>query len=68
MKTYDSTLNSVRESINNDSFKFPVHNMLDYTGVGFGYNLKESYPKTMKEAKKDIETPYFDKLLKKAGK
>lgn len=68
MKTYAETLKTVRESINKDSFAFPVHNDLDYTGVGFGYNLKESYPKTMKEARKDIETPYLDKLLKKAGK
>ena len=63
MKTYESTLKSVRESINKNSFIFPVYNELDYTGVGFGYNLKDSYPKTMKEAKKDIETPYFDKLI-----
>lgn len=63
MKSYASTLKSVKESINNGSFSFPVHNKLDYTGIGFGYNLKESYPKTMKEAKKDMQTPYFDKLV-----
>lgn len=63
MKTYESTLKSVRESINNDSFKFPVHNTLDYTGVGFGYNLKETYPKTMEEAEKDMQTLNFDKLV-----
>lgn len=68
MKTYEETLKSVRESINTNSFEFPVYNTLDYTGVGFGYHLKESYPKTMKEAQKDIKTPYLDKLLKKAGK
>lgn len=68
MKTYASTLKSVKESINKDSFSFPVYNNLDYTGVGFGYNLKASYPKTMEEAKKDMETPYFDKLVKMASK
>jgi hypothetical protein len=35
---------------------------LDYTGVGFGYNLKSKYPKTIKEAFNDIKTPEFDKL------
>lgn len=68
MKTYADTLREVQNSINKDSFSFPIHNELDYTGVGFGYNLKESYPKTMKEARKDMRTPYFDKLLKMAGK
>lgn len=68
MKTYAETLKSVTESINKDSFIFPIHNVLDYTGIGFGYNLKESYPKTMKEAEKDLKTPYFDKILKIASK
>ncbi len=63
MKTYESTLKSVRESINKNSFSFPVHNELDYTGVGFGYNLKEAYPKTMEEAEKDMQTLNFDKLV-----
>jgi hypothetical protein len=34
----------------------------DYTGVGFGYNLKPKYPKTVKEAFNDISVPEFDKL------
>ncbi len=63
MKTYESTLKSVRESINKDSFKFPINNELDYTGVGFGYNLKDSYPKTLEEAEKDMQTHNFDKLV-----
>lgn len=68
MRTYAETLKYVSESINKDSFTFPIHNELDYTGIGFGYNLKESYPKTMKEAEKDLKTPYFDKILKMASK
>lgn len=63
MKTYVSTLKSIKESIGADSFKFPIYNELDYTGVGFGYNLKESYPKTIDEAKKDMQTLDFDKLI-----
>lgn len=63
MKTYNSTLKGVKKSMSNNSFEFSVHNKLDYTGVGFGYNLKESYPKTMKEAKKDMQTPDFEKLV-----
>lgn len=68
MKTYAQTLQFVKENIGKDSFTFPMYNTLDYTGVGFGYNLKESYPKTLKEAKKDVKTPYLDKLIKLATK
>lgn len=68
MNTYANTLKAVRESIHTDSFRFPEYNALDYTGIGFGYNLKDGYPKTMKEARKDLETPYFDRLLKLASK
>ena len=64
MKTYEETLKSVRESIKDGSFSFPEYKKLDYTGVGFGYNLKESYPKTWKQARKDVETPLLDKLVK----
>lgn len=63
MKTYDSTLKSVKESLAKGSFKFPVHNDLDYTGVGFGYNLKKSYPKTIKDAEKDMRVLNFDELV-----
>jgi hypothetical protein len=35
---------------------------LDYIGVGFGYNLKGSYPKTMEEALNDAKTPELDRL------
>lgn len=66
MRTYKEVLQSVKENIGKDSFKFTEHNRLDYTGVGFGYNLKDSYPRTMKQAKKDIETPVFDALVKAA--
>jgi len=37
---------------------------LDYTGVGYGYNLKEHYPKTMKKAEKDTRTPELKRLEK----
>jgi hypothetical protein len=37
---------------------------LDYMGVGYGYNLKSSYPKDLKKAARDIETPGL-KILEK---
>jgi len=39
---------------------------LDFTGVGYGYNLKSKYPKDLKAAVKDTFTPelkHFDKLV-----
>lgn len=68
MQTYESVLKSVKESINKNSFVFPIYNNLDYTGIDFEYNLKKTYPKSIKNAKKDTATPYFDKLLKKIEK
>lgn len=66
MKTYEEVLQSVKENIGKDSFKFPEYSSLDYLGVGFGYNLKESHPKTWKKARKDVETPLMNKLLQGA--
>jgi hypothetical protein len=43
---------------------------LDYTGVGFGYNFKADYPKDMKKAIKDTQTPElkrFEKLVASIG-
>jgi len=37
---------------------------LDYTGVGYGYNLKSKYPKNMNKAIKDTNTPELRKLEK----
>jgi hypothetical protein len=37
---------------------------LDYAGTGYGYNLKSHWPKTLKEAEKDIETPELKRLEK----
>lgn len=65
MKSYQETLNAVKVEMGKESFSFPNHDKLDYTGVGFGYNLQESYPKTMKQAEKDIKTPRFDAIMKK---
>ena len=64
MKTYEEIFNSVKENIRKDSFVFPEYAKLDYNGVGFGYNLKEKYPKTWKQARKDVKTPLLDKLLR----
>jgi hypothetical protein len=36
----------------------------DYTGIGYGYNFKTHYPKSMKEAEKDIQTPELKRLEK----
>lgn len=38
--------------------------VLDYTGVGYGYNLKSQYPKTLKKAEKDTQTPELKRLEK----
>ena len=38
--------------------------VLDYTGLGYGYNLKSHYPKTLKDANKDTQTPELKKLEK----
>ena len=37
---------------------------LDYTGVGYGYNLKSSYPKDLKKAAQDLQTPDLRRLEK----
>jgi hypothetical protein len=37
---------------------------LEYAGTGYGYNLKALYPKNMKQARKDVETPELKKLEK----
>jgi len=37
---------------------------LDYTGVGYGYNLKSNYPKDMAKAARDTETPGLKRLEK----
>jgi hypothetical protein len=39
----------------------------DYTGVGFGYNLKDNYPKNRMEAEKDIAAPEFQELVRFAS-
>lgn len=61
--TYEETLKSVKKGIASGTFEFPVHEDLDYTGVGFGYRLQKSYPKTWTEAIADTKTPKFDELL-----
>lgn len=40
----------------------------DYSGVGFGHNLKPHHPKDENEALRDIKTPELDKLEKLAEK
>jgi len=37
---------------------------LNYIGVGYGYNFKSNYPKNLKKAMQDIETPEIKKLEK----
>jgi hypothetical protein len=34
----------------------------DYTGIGYGYNFKTHYPKSMKKAEKDVQTPELKRL------
>jgi len=38
-------------------------NKYNYIGVGFGYNLKETYPNTKDEAVQFTQTPEFDELV-----
>ena len=38
-------------------------NKFNYVGVGFGYNLKDTYPDTMEKAKESTLTPEFDELV-----
>ena len=38
-------------------------NKFNYVGVGFGYNLKDTYPDTMEKALKSTLTPEFDELV-----
>lgn len=43
---------------------------LDYTGTGYGYNLKSHWPKNMKEANRDVQTPelkWLDKMIAAMG-
>jgi len=35
----------------------------NYSGVGFGYVLKDSYPRTKEEAIQFTQTPEFDELV-----
>lgn len=42
----------------------------DYTGIGYGYNFKSSFPKDLKEAMRDSTTPElkgFFKLVESMG-
>ena len=38
-------------------------NNYSYIGVGFGYNLKKTYPHTREEAFQFTQTPEFDELV-----
>lgn len=40
---------------------------LDYTGAGYGYNLKSHWPKNIKEAKRDAGTPELKWLERMIG-
>jgi hypothetical protein len=37
---------------------------LDYTGTGYGYNLKNHCPQNLKEGERDIQTPELKQLEK----
>jgi hypothetical protein len=37
---------------------------LDYSGVGYGYNLKSDYPKDIAKAYRNTETPGLKRLEK----
>jgi len=39
---------------------------IDYTDAGYGYKLKSKRPKTFTQAKKDVETPEFNRIEKLA--
>jgi hypothetical protein len=64
--SYTSRIEEIKEELKTKSLGEAERDRnisaLDYTGVGFGYNLKPKYPKTIKEAFNDIKAPEFDKL------
>jgi hypothetical protein len=64
--TYTSRIEEIKKELKTKSLGEAERDRnisaLDYTGVGFGYNLKSGYPKTIKEAFDDIKTREFDKL------
>jgi hypothetical protein len=64
--SYTSRIEEIKEELKTKSLGEAERDRnisaLDYTGVGFGYNLKSRYPKTIEEAFNDIKTPEFDKL------
>jgi hypothetical protein len=42
----------------------------DYTGTGYGYNLKTHWPKNIKKAERDIKTPelkWLEKMIAAMG-
>jgi len=56
---YQEKVSEIRNKLKTQTISEIESNMgiskLDYTGVGFGYNLKSHRPKTIKEAFKDIK-------------
>jgi hypothetical protein len=64
--TYSSRIEEIKEELKTKSLGEAERDrnitILDYTGVGFGYNLRYKYPKNTREAFNDIKTPEFDKL------
>lgn len=64
MRSYREVVASVDSAIDKGEFSFKRHSRLDYTGVGFGYNLKESYPKTWAEADADTDTSAFKEFVR----
>lgn len=63
MERYKDKLKKTQDALKNNTFSLPNHQTLDYTGVGFGYNLQSEYPKTWEEAKADAKIPSYDDIL-----
>ena len=68
MRSYRDAIDLIREDLKvktiDEIEKEKNIQIIDYQGIGFGYNLKSHYPKTIAEARQDIETPLWDELEK----
>jgi hypothetical protein len=58
---FDSKINAIKASLNNDG-NFKKRACFEYKGVGYGYNLKQNYPKNYYQAFSNMEAPELDKL------
>jgi hypothetical protein len=68
MATYKEQLKQIKKELRGHTLSDfeEAHgiNKYDYTGVGFGYNLQDNYPKTKQDDEEYMKTPDYDALVK----